>query len=843
MASTPGFTSPPNPYQNNQHPSHNNFKHRRRHHNRRQSHSRELGSGRPPFAAGNAAGPATGSTPNSLPSGTSFPTLSPEFSGRRSTRIYSKLHLGRPRSMANTPHTALAEEVLEYIKNTRNVDNILLSFENELCSSKDYIYLLKELGNIGEWEKALRCFQFAMERETRRVDRGKLASNIISTLGRLGKIEIAKSIFETAFNEGYGNTVFCFSALVSAYGKCGLCKEALKTFDAMIDYGISPNLVAYNSVIDACAKGGVEFNRVWEFFNEMLRDGIEPDLVTFNCLIAVCSRVGDWQRAGNLFNQMIAKGIQTDVFTFNTYLDALCKSGQMDLAFSIMQEMPRNGVTPNLVTYSTMLDGYSKANRFEDVVCVLEEMKSLGFVFDRILYNTLVTAYGKLGRLREVINLCNEMKAAGISRDSVTYNALLQAFGKQGRIEEARRVFLEMKASNQRPNLLTYSSLVGAYLKHGLLPEALEVLREQKEQGFKPDVVLYSTVVNAACKYGSVESAVWLIHEMIKEGITPNVVTFNSIIYSFGHAGDSECTLQCESSSSVTTEIDAEKEMADAEDNQIIKVFGLLVSGKGRDNRGRGDLFCILDLVRQMHHLNVKPNVVTFSAILNACSRCNSFSDASMLLEELRVFDNRVYGVAYGLLMGYLGSAWLQALSLFDELRRMDSETTSAFYNALTDVLWHFDQRYGAQLVALEAKYRQVWDNAWSDSCLDLHLMSTGAAQAMVHAWLLSIHAVVLQGYQLPQLLSILTGWGKHSKVVGAGTLRRVIEALLRAIGAPFHLCKRNLGRFISQGPMVAAWLRESGTYDVLVLRDARTQPGYPMYAPFPSYPPLTYNM
>jgi len=63
-----------------------------------------------------------------------------------------------------------------------------------------------------------------------------------------------------------------------------------------------------------------------------------------------------------------------------------------------------------------------------------------------------------------------------------------------------------------------------------------------------------------------------------------------------------------------------------------------------------------------------------------------------MLLDTLRVFDNQVYGVTNGLLMGYRERVWLRAEILFDELMRMDSSTSSAFYNALTDMLWHFGQ-------------------------------------------------------------------------------------------------------------------------------------------------------
>ncbi|KAH9301619.1 hypothetical protein KI387_013202, partial [Taxus chinensis] len=191
------------------------------------------------------------------------------------------------------------------------------------------------------------------------------------------------------------------------------------------------------------------------------------------------------------------------------------------------------------------------------------------------------------------------------------------------------------------------------------------------------------------------------------------------------------------------------------------------------------EILYTVKMFHKMYELGIKPNVVTFSAILNACSRCRSFDEASMLLDELRLFDSRVYGVAHGLLMGFREEVWGQAQVLFDEVTRMDSSTASAFYNALTDMLWHFGQRRGAQLVVLEGKRRQVWQNAWCDSCLDLHLMSAGAAQAMLHAWLLSIRSILFEGHELPRLLSILTGWGKHSKIAGDSSLRRAVEAHL----------------------------------------------------------------
>lgn len=725
-------------------------------------------------------------------------------------------------------HTAVAEEALQqaiqFGKDDLGIDNVLLSFEPKLCGSDDYTFLLRELGNRGECRKAIKCFEFAVARERRKTEQGKLTSAMISTLGRLGKVDIAKNVFETALFAGYGNTVYTYSALISAYGRSGFWEEARRVLESMKDSGLKPNLVTYNAVIDACGKGGAEFNRVVEIFDEMLRNGVQPDRITYNSLLAVCSRGGLWEAARSLFNEMTERQIDQDIYTYNTLLDAICKGGQMDLAHQIMSEMPSKKILPNVVTYSTIIDGYAKAGRLEDALNLFNEMKYLAIGLDRVLYNTLLSIYAKLGRFEEALKVCKEMESSGIVRDVVSYNALLGGYGKQGKYDEVKRMYQDMKAERVSPNLLTYSTLIDGYSKGGLYREAMEVFREFRQAGLKADVVLYSELINALCKNGMVESAVSLLDEMTKEGIRPNVITYNSIIDAFGRPETAESAL---GAAIEGNELVTESSYSIPEDNQVIKMFGQLAAEKEghmkKDKKARQEILCILGVFHKMHELNIKPNVVTFSAILNACSRCNSFEDASMLLEELRLFDNQVYGVAHGLLMGYRENVWLQAQSLFDEVKQMDSSTASAFYNALTDMLWHFGQKRGAQLVVLEGKRRNVWESVWSNSCLDLHLMSSGAARAMLHAWLLNIRSVVFEGQELPKLLSILTGWGKHSKVVGDSALRRAIESLLISMGAPFEVAKCNLGRFISPGPVVAAWLKESGTLKVLVLHDDRS--------------------
>uniref|UniRef100_J3NE62 Smr domain-containing protein n=2 Tax=Oryza brachyantha TaxID=4533 RepID=J3NE62_ORYBR len=633
----------------------------------------------------------------------------------------------------------------------------------------------------------------------------------------MGRSDLARRAFDAGVAGGYGNTVFAHSALISAYARSGLANEAMGVLELMKGAGLRPTTVSYNAVIDACGKGGVDLRFTLGYFRQMLKDGLCPDRKTFNSLLAACSRAGHLEDARAVFDEMIHLGIGRDIYTYNTFIDAICKCGNMELAMQVLLDMEAKGVKPNVVTYSTLIDGYSKLEKYEEALKLCEKMKSLRIQLDRVCYNTLLAIYVKTGKYTEIANVCDEMEELGIEKDTVTYNSLINGYGKQGRLDIVSILVQDMRKRGIAPSVLTYSTLIDIYSKAGMHGDAFNVYLDFKESGLKPDVVLFSSFIDTLAKNGLIEWALSLLNDMTEMGIKPNVVTYNAIIDAFGK-------------SKVITEDDPEvgdMGIVGVYGGQIVRVVNPMSRG-GRPAteirmRRSQELFFILELFQKMVQQGVRPNVVTFSAILNACSRCNSFEDAALLLEQLRLFDNFVYGVAYGLLVGSR-EVWSQAQSLFNQLGRMDSPTSSAFYNALTDVLWHFGQRRRAQQVVFEGINRRVWENTWGEFCLDLHLMSCGAAQAMVHAWLLNVRSIVFEGRAMPEFLSILTGWGKHSRIAGASTLRRVIEALLNSIGAPFQVERFNIGRFVSPSAVVAAWLRESGTVNILLLHDERVQ-------------------
>lgn len=766
-----------------------------------------------------------------------------DFCGRRSTRQVSKLHFGRPK-LHNGKHSTDAECVVHAIlraPSSASIPGILDVWSAKLYPKEDFAYILCELGNSGEALKALSIYEWAITQDSLKSKRGKLLSTTISTLGRLGRVTLAQETFDKAVLAGFGQNVHAFSALVSAYGRSGQLNKALEVFEAMKKSGCRPNLVTYNAVLDACSKGGADYMTALSVFEEMDREDIEPDRITFNSLIAVCSKGGLCAEARKTIEEMQSRGIRPDLVTYNSFLDAVCKAGKMHEAAGLFSSMRRNSVMPNVVTYSTLLDGYSKAGYFTEALAVHEEMKKAHIHPDRVSYNALVGVYAKLGKFDDALLVCTQMERAGYKKDASTYNAVLDAYCKQGKYHDALKLLEKMKTEGIVPNVLTYTPMVDAFLKGGLYKEALQVFKEFREAGLKPDVVLYTSVIDALCKSGLVEDASNLLNQIITEGIQPNVVTFNSMIDAYGlkrlvelpsngFSGEeiehlsTLCKLLVGADARHGADGHFNFSRLSLKETLAKKPFFSKLSLRGIHK----DILAAVGLFQQMWELGVKPNVVTFSAVLNACSRCASFTEAALLLEELRKFDSKVYGVAHGLLIGLTNQAFRLACVLFDEVSRMDHSTSEAFFNALADILWHFGQRQGAQRVILEARRRHIWVLAWQTSqqqyCLDLHSMSVGAAQAMLHAWLLNIRSIVFEGYELPKLLSILTGWGRHSKVPGESIVKQAVESRLLAIGAPFQVAKFNEGRLVSTGPIVGGWLQETSTLEHLLLHDTRVK-------------------
>ena len=199
--------------------------------------------------------------PCSLTGGTAPPSPH-EFQGKSCTRMVSKFHFGR-RSPNTGRRSFQAEAAVEELKALPGMSTPQGQAQFALCvdqfwqsgggAMEDVAFVIKELGNQGEWHKALALFHWLVDKQEVRLkatatahwlpsipshpsatcrpvqvagsgrfgsaaEYGRIASATISLLGRHGQVDAARSVFERAKGSGMGSNVFTYSALLSAYG-------------------------------------------------------------------------------------------------------------------------------------------------------------------------------------------------------------------------------------------------------------------------------------------------------------------------------------------------------------------------------------------------------------------------------------------------------------------------------------------------------------------------------------------------------------------------------------------------------------------------------------------------
>jgi pentatricopeptide repeat domain-containing protein 1 len=64
----------------------------------------------------------------------------------------------------------------------------------------------------------------------------------------------------------------------------------------MKEANVTPNVITYTALINACGKGG-QWEEALKLLDAMEEDKVTPDTITYNALINACEQRGQWKQA------------------------------------------------------------------------------------------------------------------------------------------------------------------------------------------------------------------------------------------------------------------------------------------------------------------------------------------------------------------------------------------------------------------------------------------------------------------------------------------------------------------------------------------------------------------
>lgn len=275
----------------------------------------------------------------------------------------------------------------------------------------------------------------------------------------------------------------------------------------------------------------------------------------------------------------------------------------------IMEE--KYGLTSNVYTYTAILEAYT-AEGTEEAVSKAEELLKMMENHETIKpnahsYNVLICAYSNMQEAEKAEKCIEQME---------------EMYGK-GLIDDA-------------PSIFNYNSAISAWANsvdegNALRAEALLKQMQENSKGADPDVVSYNAVIDAHAKNGDGEKAEMWLRTMMESShntdgnplCQPNTKTYNTVIAAYAKSTESNAATQAEIILREMTKNSESTESTGAVPDLFS--FATLMNAWGRSlEYGKAEK--VFDLYKEMLKLykegnkKLRPNVVVYNSILNACA-------------------------------------------------------------------------------------------------------------------------------------------------------------------------------------------------------------------------------
>ncbi|KAF5206880.1 Pentatricopeptide repeat [Thalictrum thalictroides] len=383
--------------------------------------------------------------------------------------------------------------------------------------------------------------------------------------------------------------------MIRGYACNGFSGKSLVLYKEMLSFGHKADNFTYPFVLKAC--GDLLLVEIGKKVHcEVVVSGYESDIFVGNCLLSMYSRLGDMKTARKLFERMLIR----DLTSWNTIISGYVKNQDPLEAVNIFNLMIRVGIR---LDCTTLLSVFPACAELE----ALKLGKELhGYIFrsnigcfDIVVSNSLIDMYFNCHFIVGARQLFEKMKW----RDTVTWNSMIMGYARSGEAFESLKIFCRMILEDGDPDQVTFINVLGACDQISALQFSTSVHSLLVRKGFIEHMIVGTKLVDMYAKCGSLDCSYRVFDEMPEK----NLVSWSAMVGGFG------------------------------------------LHGRGRE---------ALAVFSQMKVKGIKPDDVTFTTVLSACSH------AGLVDEGRRIFDQMLkeYGIMptlehYSCMVDLLGRA------------------------------------------------------------------------------------------------------------------------------------------------------------------------------------------
>ncbi|EFJ23188.1 hypothetical protein SELMODRAFT_103498, partial [Selaginella moellendorffii] len=463
--------------------------------------------------------------------------------------------------------------------------------------------------------------------------KGKLSRNeanyaqALHACTKLKALELGRQVHFEIHRSGFEENLQLGNHVINMYAKCGSLAEARAFFDKL-----SPerrNVFTWTAVMSAYAQTGHCKETALHLFHRMQLEGVRPNLITFAVVLEACDSSRFLDDARLLHKLAMENGFDGDsvVGTILVRTYVLCKS--LDDARKTFDGLKLK----SLVSWTAMIQAYAEKGLDKEAFHLYRGMGQEGLQPDRVSYLLLLGTCDRPEKLEVGKRIHSQLAAGGFERDTAVQIALVTMYGRCGDLEASTSVFSTIERSCD--DEICWNAMLGAYGQNGHPDEAFALFRKFMLLGLKPSRPSFLTILGL-CE--SLHTARTLHENVVESGLEQEFTIQTALISCYGKCGGLD---------------DASKIFDGMEDHDVVSWTGI-VETHARYGRGGEALL----LFYKMQQDGSRPNNISFTCILSACSHAGLVREGCQLFESL-VRDHGLVPseLNFGCLVDLLGRA------------------------------------------------------------------------------------------------------------------------------------------------------------------------------------------
>ncbi|KAL5985756.1 hypothetical protein ACLOJK_027743 [Asimina triloba] len=352
---------------------------------------------------------------------------------------------------------------------------------------------------------------------------------------------------------------------------------------------------------------------VVDLFIEMEVSGFIPDQFALSRLISdasvgcslvnmyvKCAVDGSVDASMRVFDQMLMH----DVMSWTAIITGYVQSGGRDKeAIELFCTMKQEGVQPNQFTFSSVMSwtaiitGYVQSGgRDKEAIDLFCTMKQEGVQPNQFTFSSVLKACAKLSDADLGEQVYAQVVKSGLASVNYVGNSFVAIYTHSGRMEDARKIFDLLLEKN----LISYNIMVDGYTKNLDSEEAFELLQQIEDAGVGPCAFTFASLLSAAASIGALGIGQQLHARLLKERFQTDQRINNALVSMYPRCGSIE---------------DASQAFNQMASRNVIS-WTSMITGFAK----HGCAVKALELFREMLAAGLKPNDITYIAVLSACS-------------------------------------------------------------------------------------------------------------------------------------------------------------------------------------------------------------------------------